>query len=254
MNKKASHVDWAISMGIFLVYLIGLFILLRPGVTPVHKPESLLSILKEKFNEEVVWEVREIPIILQEDCRGEQVGGRWYGPEIKLEISEDWKFSSVIKPKPEPDGVKWNNGILSCSSEKCEYRIEKPAGEIGYNVVYYPNKKNWGSSDLTLKTKPETEGYCDKVTLGASISKIGINEEWLAELGKEEYKSVKEEWGFPDDKEFAIYYGEDEDELIKLIGAEETQGVNIFINQFKTQYVGSGGEITIPVIVNLRVW
>lgn len=251
-NKKGSHVDWAISMGIFLVYIIGMFILLRPGITPVYKPEGLLEILENEFSEEVMWEVKEIPIILQEDCRGELDGERWNGPSIELDHSKDWKFSDAINPKP-TEGVKWGNGVLSCSSDTCERRIKKPPGNE-YDVVYYPTKKKWGTSDLILDARPSTEGYCDKVTLGASTTKVGVNDKWLAGLRSEDYEKLKEDWDFPDDKEFSIYYGEDGGDFIKLIGAEEPLGINVFTKEFKTQYVNQDGGITIPLIINLRAW
>lgn len=249
MNKKGSHVDWAISIGIFLVYLIGLFILLRPGVTPVHKPEGLLNILEDRFNEEVMWEVREIPIILQKDCRGEFIGGSWYGPSIELKVSDDWKFSSVITPKPN-DGVEWSNGVLRCSREICEYKIEKPKLEIGYTVIYYPNKKKWGPPDLVLETIPEKKDYCE-VILGASISKFGINRGWLGELKSKDYNDLKDEWGFPEDKDFAIY---ENDLNNKINGAEVIpQGVNVFSKEIKTNFLSNRGELDSVTII-IQVW
>jgi len=43
MNKKGTHVDWVISMGIFTVYIFALFIFLRPGIKPVYRPVTLLD-------------------------------------------------------------------------------------------------------------------------------------------------------------------------------------------------------------------
>ena len=49
MNKKGGHVDWVISMGIFIVYIFALFILIRPGVRPIYRPVTLLNNLQENF-------------------------------------------------------------------------------------------------------------------------------------------------------------------------------------------------------------
>ena len=62
MNKKGTHVDWVISMGIFIVYVFALFILLRPGIKPVHRPVTLLNVLEEGFREEVMWTVKVVPL------------------------------------------------------------------------------------------------------------------------------------------------------------------------------------------------
>lgn len=252
-NKKGDHVDWAISMGIFLIYLVGLFILLRPGVTPVYKPEGLLQILENKFEEKVMWEVREIPLIV-ELCKGESIG-----EEIKLNIirvedeAENFAFSKI----------KDSNGE-DIPEIKCGVAVDGKPPIISNNKIYYftyhqiePNKK---ISNLNSECDPYDDDKHCIISLGASITKEGVNMDWLNELkpdaGKEKeiYDQLKKDWDFPEDKEFSIYYGETEKDLKKLIGANEPQGVNFFIKQFKTQKVSSSGEITIPLIVNIRVW
>lgn len=45
MKKGASHVDWAISMSIFLVYVLLMFIFLKPGSQPVYNENTLLNIV-----------------------------------------------------------------------------------------------------------------------------------------------------------------------------------------------------------------
>jgi len=51
MKKGASHVDWAISMGIFLVFIMLTFIFLRPGTEPVYKGDMLLKVVEDGLNE-----------------------------------------------------------------------------------------------------------------------------------------------------------------------------------------------------------
>lgn len=252
-NKKGDHVDWAISMGIFLIYLIGLFILLRPGVTPVYKPEGLLQILENKFEEKVMWEVREIPLIVKL-CKGEAIG-----EDISFNIIEvEDESKNFVFSKIKDSNEKYISEI------KCGVNLDGELPIISGKKVYYftyhqaePNKKN---SDLNAECNPyDDEEHCI-ISLGASITKEGVNIEWLNKLkpeeGKEEevYTQLKKDWAFPEDKEFSIYYGETEKDLKKLIGAKEPQGVNFFIKQFKTQKVSSSGEITIPLIINIRVW
>ena len=44
MSKKGStHVDWAISMGIFLTYILTMFILIQPGIEPIQKNDQLIE-------------------------------------------------------------------------------------------------------------------------------------------------------------------------------------------------------------------
>ena len=60
MNKRgASHTDWAISMAIFIMYILLLIIFLKPGVAPIYKPEGLMQLVEDNFFEETSWVVRE---------------------------------------------------------------------------------------------------------------------------------------------------------------------------------------------------
>ena len=51
-KNGAIHVDWAISMGLFLLYTFLLFIMIKPGAEVEHKPDSLFTIMENNFFEE----------------------------------------------------------------------------------------------------------------------------------------------------------------------------------------------------------
>jgi len=45
MKKGASHVDWAISMGIFLIYVLLMFVFLKPATEPAYSETSMLDMV-----------------------------------------------------------------------------------------------------------------------------------------------------------------------------------------------------------------
>lgn len=270
MNKKGSHTDWVISIGIFLVYLVGLFILLRPGVTPVYKPEFLLENLERNFMNNVSWEVSEIPLFV-EKCIEDTRGGNTI--ETRIEIKDEhtpdalFRFSNVIEPAGEDyDTEDGNTFTLECFGEDtttARPSISSPPLKK-FILVYYPTERDSINPEFTEKdnmcTTNKDEEKC-KAYLGASTSKSGIKEEWLTELENINYADLKTQWGFPDEKEFAIYVS-DSNSLVQKIGIKDSagnfvgppQGVsNIFVKEIKTNILSDEGILT-PTTINLRVW
>lgn len=64
MKKGASQVDWAISLGIFLLYLAWFFIFIRPAAEPPERATSLLSIVEEGLAS-IRWTVEIVPIFVR---------------------------------------------------------------------------------------------------------------------------------------------------------------------------------------------
>lgn len=257
-NKKGSYVDWAVSMGIFLIYLIGLFILLRPGVTPIYKPEGLLQIVENKFMENVSWVVREIPLFV-EKCKFCNVQGK-SNPSIVKVSDASWNFlfskyscekydGSVCITPYNSEKPLYGSFTITCKNDDNNPNFEK----YKFTLVYYPSKNKDAIANFKLVCFPSAD--CCKAFLGSSISKKGINPDWLAKLksAKIPYEDLKKSWDFPVEMNFAVYTGGSEDTLEKLNGAEEPQGINLFIKQFKTQTIDKSGKIT-PITINLRAW
>ncbi|MEK6904300.1 MAG: hypothetical protein AABW87_01780, partial [Nanoarchaeota archaeon] len=66
MNKKGDvHVDWAISMGIFLISVIALFVIFKPGIKPIYKETVLLDIVEDEFRKNVTWTVKKLPVFIE---------------------------------------------------------------------------------------------------------------------------------------------------------------------------------------------
>ncbi len=65
MSKKRAdtQVDWAISLGLFLLYLAWFFIFVRPLYSQELRPANV-DLLKEKFIENTSWTVNRYPIII----------------------------------------------------------------------------------------------------------------------------------------------------------------------------------------------
>ena len=71
MRKKgASQIDWAISMGVFLIFMTIFIILIHPVFYPETAQSSLIDQLTKKFTDvnepnHAVWKVNKLPLYVQ---------------------------------------------------------------------------------------------------------------------------------------------------------------------------------------------
>src|SRR3989344_7529820 len=87
-RRGAIHVDWAMSMGLFLIYVVVLFILIKPGYYAEHKPENLFSILETNFIKNVSIKIKEVQIVI-EKCNGDT--------DITIEEKNNFYYFSDFK-------------------------------------------------------------------------------------------------------------------------------------------------------------
>ncbi len=65
MKKRgATHVDWAISLALFLLYVAWFFIFINPTFMQDNTQEALISIVESNFKDEYRWEIRTLPIVI----------------------------------------------------------------------------------------------------------------------------------------------------------------------------------------------
>ncbi len=71
MDKKGgSQIDWAISLGIFLIYLAWFFLFVRPIVPSQVGFESGLDLLQDQTEDEVYWTIYKVPLIIKSNVSG----------------------------------------------------------------------------------------------------------------------------------------------------------------------------------------
>lgn len=88
-SKKAlSHVDWVISLSIFLMYLIWFFVFVKPMIGPSQDMEVLLNILEEGSENYLFQNVQRIQVKITEEYTKE------YEPII-IDFDESWTSSNI---------------------------------------------------------------------------------------------------------------------------------------------------------------
>ncbi|MFC1723746.1 hypothetical protein ACFL0V_06405 [Nanoarchaeota archaeon] len=90
-KKGLSHVDWAISLSIFLLYLAWFFVFVKPQLMPPENVDVLLDILDEGVKDQVFEDLNRVQILLEGDGEDQVVivpfTRDWAEDDIR--ISED---------------------------------------------------------------------------------------------------------------------------------------------------------------------
>ncbi len=204
MKKGDIHVDWVISLGIFILYITSLLLIIKPGFRPSYSGDSLINILEEKFRKEAYWTIKTFPVSLS-NCIPDDTTGI-----LLINIS----------------AVNWD-GLDNTFSD--------PSGGVFWPVF---------SSGSDAEALPDfnfnsISGSCD-YSFGSVIDINGINESSLIELRDKGQDSInfKKYWNYPVEKGFAIYVM---DGTTYKIGMTEPKSENLYVKKWKDWIVYSNG-------------
>lgn len=255
-KKGDVHVDWAISMGIFLVAVIAIFVIFKPGIKPIHKENVLLDIIEDEFRRNVTWTVNKLPIFIE---------GLGHLTNNNLGVHVNFRNSEWIISKCESSGnvgdlsinCDGSHSVVKCLSGVCKDIVE---------FIFYPNEaNNWKQNDPEIvfpvcryEDGEDASGdpNCN-ILLGSTESINGISPGWLNKLkqlgidGK--YNEVKNAWDYPPERDFAIYEVMPNGDENLVVGGDPFDQRNVFVREIKYWLLTSGMERHSSTI-SIRVW
>lgn len=256
MKKGASHVDWVMSMGLFIIFIVSLFILLRPGVGVEHKPQALLDLVEEKVKDEIYINLKETPLIIK-FCNPQVLVG-----SSKIEVEHNnpdtefagWNIIKVIR-----DGAPYESG--SSFVFVCEEIISTP---MLFNLFYIPEERIYEKPILELECNgnecPDEDADAE---LRATENKYYVYNSWLDSSGWADdtnsdgnnYEEIKEKFGFPEEKNFAIYFLKEGDSLSNSleVGGKKGDETNVYVIEWKDNYITNDINPK-EILVHIEVW
>ncbi|MBI4176445.1 MAG: hypothetical protein HY518_04520 [Candidatus Aenigmarchaeota archaeon] len=83
-RRGVTQLDWAISLGIFLLYLAWFFLLVRPLMVPQEDGESLLRLVEKGLEENYTWSLSVLPLFVRSNITDGNAA-------IAAEFSSDWQ-------------------------------------------------------------------------------------------------------------------------------------------------------------------
>jgi len=300
-----SAVDWIIAVGIFVIYFGLVFVFFKPGVGSDFNADSLLSIVEENFMEKGSWELTKRIIFIEgANLDGQKkVVLSQSGEELNLhpykyslfEIQEDIKLDEDKSDKTGADNAL--DSLGDSGSEKTQIEPYKVGGDLGLKikikgadeeekVLIIQSTKNLDNfiiseapnensvKKLCRKQELDLEDNdCNgKYALGASEILRGLylgnawgEEKQLIDMLGMTYSELKEDWKFPQFKDFRIllyspsegigYALAEEDQTKHFVIGDQVPPVDADINirQFNSFILSEDGA-QIPVTVHIMVW
>jgi len=244
--KASTNVDWVISVGIFLTYVMFLFIILKPGVEEVYDESALFEIIRENIYAGAEHRINRTPLFLSEviGCKRVQC------------FYDGWQDGH--------SGIKDENGawISNIGGENADFYVA-----AGTNKVFFmdSNRESYdeggcvcdGGCNIDCGVNPEScETECG---LGPTEVKKGLHEGYLGGLiGNCYYDTLKEDWGIPNTMDFAIYADTDGvDGYEYECNAESYDNVDktdVFVREWNDIFIDKSGDRIGEVVINVRIW
>lgn len=242
MNKKGTHVDWVISMGIFTLYVFALFLFLRPGIKPVHKPVTLLDALERHFNEEVMWEIKKVPLFIRK-CSGTTDTGEVANSIWIKDGGNCWSSSKVEDPDY-PTKEFPGNEIVCAEADFIRSQLSIP-----FYFYFYTNQEEICVPNFVYDCVISNPENCE-ADIGVPEDIKGIRSTSFNALKSDEYDIIRSRWeGISVGKEFAIF----DDDGVYIVGKKPPEVVDVFVRKITTQIVDKQGVVT-PIGIFLQIW
>ncbi|MDD4878156.1 MAG: hypothetical protein PHO02_03915 [Candidatus Nanoarchaeia archaeon] len=233
MDKKgASHADWAVSLGIFLLYILSMLMLIQPGVQPFYKNDELLNVVTENYKNETSFVFYKTPLVI-DTIKGDftpesmeylvtinaafpfsglpndyAITGEDMVPLENFYIANDWsvvRFKAPITDTPDNKFYIINNKLADGSSKSYLDRGDASPGsglEIS-NSDIAPHTPNF---TLIIGSTETLQGVSADL-LERDVDDGGINCLDADETAHErKYNAIKGQWGFPRSKDFIVLY------------------------------------------------
>jgi|SRR3989344_1335205 len=247
MNKRGLiHVDWALSMGLFLIYITVLFIIIKPGYFVANRPEDLFTIVNNNLIKIITVNIKEVQFSAV--CKESSVPGEIQ--ELKLyDDAGKYKFTKLVDKDgtdlSEFSGVNLGDELkITCLkppngkeiiSKETLVATSPPRRQIDFSdSVNLPKYLFLCRYDHSSQGKKECEG-----NLGIISTYTGFSERYLQDLAAKPYEEIRNSWGFPSNSKFKIEVIKGENTKVAEISdkTEPPQNKNVYVKEFQNIFL-----------------
>lgn len=255
MKNGFVHIDWVISFGIFVVFLLLLFIWYGPSLTETYDNEYLKAIARQGFERETYVKVIECPIYVEARTTPEDQVFSVKLPSNK-NLGETSRLSLLDNNSRQINNKKIDSGFLYFRDLNHERNMVKKY------ILYYSEGFN-----ITSDISGLIGGAGDySITLGVCNEYFGFSDLKFDKLSELDYEEFKDKLKYPSNRDIAIFIydadeGDDFKELVysyNMTQPFENQDVYIiggyirFVNQ--TGAMGSQVGVMKYLLTSIRTW
>ena len=258
MKKGLSYVDWSISIGLFIVYIITIFILLGPAFKQDYSTEYLNTIVQNGIEENISLELKRFPVFLRLDTiipNNYQIGLN--------NIPEGIEGIDVEKI-----GFYTEDHSLEIISKKTYSNQPTVEIDIDYNLIgAIPIGPELSSAKLWLYLSTEKIFDFDHTPTGTALTSNnafgvaetikGIYEPRFRLFSQNDYNTAKELINYPNQKDFAIeIYNEtkiNETPILNYTKASPTEKDEVNVLLWANWLIHNDTKRT-PITILIKTW
>jgi len=282
MKTGAMHLDWMVSMGIFLLLVLSIFIFFKPGAEPAYSKNYLLPIIENNFKKSVYYSIERIPISA-ENINIESEGITF----LELDFAGNFPVCNAdtikynVVDSSSFDDINFKIVDLDCGTKSGKIQL-KPNNQlitgnnnIKFYLLYSDNFTTDHSGKFDCRTtivdgNPKNCVPVEGMKMGVSEIITGLNKKILVSdhdldgnddggylnYINDNYATIKTEWNYPMTKEFKICKDSLEDfncypkNSVKKIPDD----VNVFAREFNELVLNENTELGSNIIINVRAW
>ncbi len=216
MNKKGlQYVDWAISAGLFIIYLVILFILMGPSFEQDYSPEYLGSIIDAGIDEHLSIELTRFPAFLKLEKNPWLMGAairpfKFYLHNLPSEFGGIISEKQFMVLNNKSDQIKLKDiDSINQRIEIAAYLPEvgilsaPPGGKATVRLDIYLSDYEMFNDTNIISTSVWTGQQNSTIGLGESITGI-YEQKFNTFFTGKDYTEVKEDFHFPLERDFTI--------------------------------------------------
>lgn len=242
MNKKGlSHVDWVISFGVFVIFVLLLFIWFGPSLTTEFSNEYLGEIASQGFKDASYHEVYRYPIFFE-------VSGAFNNGEINVNGMSSLGVSDENIALIDDSGDVIDH--LEISGDVLKFNTSASTNGIHSYDMYVSDYFN--NSHISGTGGSVTHN----ATLGVGERLYGFSSERFDDLSVREYVDFKGELNYPTNRDISVHVYDSLDFLTILYDynvSEPDENDNVYVVSWSDLLINeTGGMEHITVLV--KTW
>ncbi|MBU2638801.1 MAG: hypothetical protein KJ955_07545 [Nanoarchaeota archaeon] len=270
-KSGASHADWAISLGIFLVYILSMLMIIQPGAQPIYKEDRLLKIAKDNYKNSTSYSFYKTPLII--DTADLDFAG---ADTYTVRVEGDLPFAGDGNDFAVAIGVDGNlvpldnfEIVLADGADRIVFISSVAVGKNTFYVI--SNARAVGVPDgyPDRGTVLPTDSYISDARLnftlvfGSTEVLTGVDEAQLTAGSvvcaiPGHYAALKEAWAYPASKDFVTFYAGGSSPRYTALNevcnqSQPYEQASVFVEEWATRLVNKTG-VTEPIRMVVRVW
>ncbi len=247
MEKRGigHDLDWIIGISLFILYMLFVIVTLKPGVEPLHKGDTLINIIQDRFIQNVSWSITQLELnIKTADCNQNTVYC-----SLDFPFSYDNLHTNLYNQKN-------ILGIDTFSITESNLYVQSCNGEVSlapikFNILYSGEITGTGSPNTpsdTFCTNPSYTYGIPELLTGLSETKI----QKLVDASITDYEKLKKDLNYPITNDFNITVS-DGTHNFEISKVAPPSNANVYVRQFPEFILKDNGE-RVPVTLKIEVW